>query len=261
MLFIINFFITFLLLEITAKLCKKDTKTFRIVLSSSVGGVYSFILLIDELPAYILIISKAVAAACMLLVAFKFYRVKSFFVALIVFVFTNLLFLGIIIGIYLISGTDLITINNSTVYFNIGARGLLVSAFFAYLISCLIVRIYNRSLSKGEIYTLVIENGNKEVTLFAFADTGNKLKEPFSNSPVIIADKKKIEPIMNEEKIRLIPASTVSGDTFLISFKPDKVTLKASNGKEVIEDVYVALSDEIKNGGFSAIINPEILSV
>jgi hypothetical protein len=29
----------------------------------------------------------------------------------------------------------------------------------------------------------------------------------------------------------------------------------------VIENVYIALSDEIKNENFSAIINPEILSV
>lgn len=219
------------------------------------------ILLLDELPAYILIISKLLAAACMLLIAFRFYRVKSFFIALLVFMFANMLFLGIIIGIYFLSGSELITINNSTVYFNISARGLLISAFAAYLLSCLIVRIYNRSLSKGEIYTITIENENNEVTLFAFADTGNKLKEPFSDSPVIIADKKKVEPILNKDKIRLIPTSTVSGSTFLVSFKPDKVTLKAANGKEVIEDVYIALSDEIKNEGFSAIINPEILSV
>lgn len=219
------------------------------------------ILLLDELPAYILIVSKAAAASCMLLIAFRFYRVKSFVITLFIFIFNNLLFLGIIIGIYFISGSELIAINNSTVYFDISARGLLISAFIAYLLSCIIVRIYNRSLSKGEIYTITIENENNEVTLFAFADTGNKLKEPFSNSPVIIADKEKVEPIVNKDKIRLIPASTVSGCTYLVSFKPDKVTLKASSGKEVIDDVYIALSDEIKNDGFSAVINPEILSV
>lgn len=219
------------------------------------------ILLLDELPVYILLLSKALAAVCILLIAFRFYRARNFFIALVVFLFSNLLFLGIIIGIYLLSGSEFITINNSAVYFDISARGLLISAFFAYLLSCLIVRIYNRSLSKGEIYTLIIENESSEVTLFAFADTGNKLKEPFSNSPVIIADRKKVEPIMNDNKMRLIPTSTVSGNTFLVSFKPDKVTIKASNGKEVIEDVYIALSDEIKNDGFSAIINPEILSV
>ena len=57
-LFIINFFITFLLLEITARLCKKEPRLFRLVLSAAFGGMYSMIILVDNLPWYISLISK-----------------------------------------------------------------------------------------------------------------------------------------------------------------------------------------------------------
>lgn len=260
-LFIINFFITFLMLEITAKLCKKQAKTIRLILASAFGGLYSFIILIKELPSIVTSVSKIASALVIILIAFKFYRVKSMLVTFFVFIAISFGFLGVVLGLFFLTGSSYIAINNSTVYFDISTKQLLLSSLFAYLIACVIVKIYNRSVSKGEIYTLIIQNDGNEVTLFAFSDTGNKLREPFSNSPVIIANRKKLEGIYDEKTLRLIPASTVGSRSVLKAFKPDKVVLKTSKSKEVLENVYVALSDEIKNDSFSAIINPEILSV
>lgn len=86
------------------------------------------IILVDNLPWYISLISKIAACVLIILIAFKFYRVKSFAVALGIFLFSNFLFLGIIVGIYLLSGNHMIAVNNSTVYLNIGAKALLFSA-------------------------------------------------------------------------------------------------------------------------------------
>lgn len=169
--------------------------------------------------------------------------------------------LGIIIGLYFITKSKYIVVNNSVFYFDLSAKGLLVCSFFAYLLSCLIIKIYNRSLSKNEVYKIIIENNSKSVTLFALADTGNKLYEPFSNSPVIIADKNVVESIVCNNTIRVIPASTVNHSSFLPGFKPDKVIVKTAKGDEVIENVYIAMSDNMGKNRFSAVINPEILSV
>lgn len=260
-LFIINFFITFLILQVTSRFAKKEINVLRFVLASAFGGVYSFIIFIDSISPFFVELSKILAGMIIVAIAFKFYRVKNYFKVLLIFLFCNFVFLGIIIGIYFISKSQIIAINNSVIYFNISARGLLIAAFAAYIISCAIVKMYNRKLAKYEIYTLVISNNDKEVSLFAFADTGNKLREPFSDSPVIIADSKKVKPLIENSKTRLIPASTINRNSLLLAFKPEKIILKTAKGKEVIEDVYIALSDEIKSDSFSAILNPEILSV
>lgn len=260
-LFIINFFITFLLLEITARLCKKEPRLFRLVLSAAFGGLYSMIILVDNLPWYISLISKIAACVLIILIAFKFYRVKSFAVALGIFLFSNFLFLGIIVGIYLLSGNQMIAVNNSTVYLNIGAKALLFSAAAAYVIASLVVRIYNKSVSKGDIYSLVIENGGRSVSLFALADTGNKLREPFSDSPVIVVEKEKASCLFENEKARIVPVTSVNKNSYLQAYKPDKITIKTAKGEEVIEKAYIALSDKMKSSGFSAVINPEILSL
>lgn len=222
--------------------------------------MYSFIILAD-IPDYASWLLKPVAAVMILLAAFGFYRLGSFLKSLAVFLFTNFLFLGIIIGIYLLLKTPRIAVNNSTVYFDIGARGLFVCAFFAYVFSCAVVRFYNRSLAKGEIFSLEIIRGERRVTLFALSDTGNRLREPFSGAPVIVASSEKLRDFFCGEAPRLIPASTVNSSGFLKAFRADKIIVSASGKREVIENAYVALSDEMEKRGVSAVINPEIISV
>lgn len=258
-LFIINFFITFLLLRVTSVLSKRNFSVIRAVVASAFGGLYSLIILADNISPVLLTLSKPVAAVVFLLIAFKFYRVRQFVISLFVFLFANFVFLGIIAGIYFLSRSDMIVIHNSIVYFDISARSLLGCAFFAYIFSCVIVRLYNRALSKKEIYTITVEYNSKSVTLFAFADTGNNLTEPFSNAPVIIADREKISQLSRGAKTRIIPISTVNSQSLLTAFKPDRVTVKASGFSEVIDNVYIAMSDDIKEKSFSAIINPKIL--
>ncbi len=244
----------------TARLAKKEAKTGRLVLSSALGGLYSMIILV-EIPPYISFIMKALACSVIILCAFRFYRVKSFLITVFIFLFSNFLFLGIIIGLYLMFKSDLIAVKNGTVYFDIGAKELVFSALFAYIISALIVRIYNRRLSKGELYMLEIENKGKTVSAFALCDSGNKLREPFSNYSVIVVKSEVVSELFDESTMRLIPASTVNSSSYLKAFKPDKIVIKNSNGATVVENAYIALSDEMENDGFSAVLNPEILSV
>ena len=254
-----NFFITFFLLRATAKITKKEAKTRRLIVASVLGGVYALVIL-AELPFWLSSGLKLLVSAVLLLAAFRFDRLGGFFAAWALFYLMNFVFLGVIYGISLLFKTPFIHLSNGTVYLNIGARGLLFSALVAYLGSCLAVRLYNRRLAANEVFTLTVENDGKTVTLFAFTDTGNKLREPFSDAPVIVADSAQLEPLMKPEKTRIIPAKTSAGRGFMLSFKPERVTVQTPRGSEELENVYIALSDEMKNGDFSAVLNPEILS-
>lgn len=249
------------MLQITAKLCKKQINMIRIIISSAAGGIYSMIILLESLPDYIVFATKVFAALIMILIAFKFFRVKSLVQTLGVFIFSSFVLLGVITGILYMTKTPYIAIRNSAVYLDVSSKQLIVCALAAYLLSCIVVRLHNRSVSNKQIYTIEIENEGKSVTLFAFADTGNKLREPFSNYPVIIVRREFVEKIVGDSKLRLIPATTVNNSSMLRAFKPDNIIIKGSKKTEVIENAYVAMSDQINSDSFSAIINPEILSV
>lgn len=256
-LFIINFFITFFLLQLTAKLSKNEDKLWRIILGSLLGGVYSLVILADDLQFFLSIIGKLAAGALIVLVSFKLRGFKNYIKEVFIFFFANLMFVGIMIGTWMIFKPKGVVINNSTVYFNISAKLLLFSALFAYLLSIIIIRIYNNKIAKKELYQAVISKNNKEYKFFAFADSGNNLKEPFSNYPVIIADKKLFDDIETE---RLIPYSTIGGEGVLNAFKPDKTVIITGRGQTELSNVYVALNDNLRKGEYGGILNPKILN-
>lgn len=260
-LFIINFFMTFFLLQITAKLCKNPSPMPRMIIASVIGGLYSMIILLDKLPEIVVLLSKFIAAGIIVLVAFRFSRARLYFISVGIFLFSSFVVLGVVVGIYMLFDIDSIAVNNSAIYFDVSAAGIILAGLVAYILSSIAMRLYNRVLTKRELYTLVIENKGRSVTMLAMLDTGNRLREPFSNTPVIVVKGDLVSDIVGDSKIRYIPASSIGSRTLLTSFKPDRILLKSSKNTEVITNAYVALSYNLNSDGFSAVLNPEILSV
>lgn len=255
-LFVLNFFFTYLLLLLTKLFNRKGTKLWRLLIASALGGVYSLVIFAPKLNFLVTFAGKFTVSVIMVLVAFGFHGIKQFIKNTAIFYFSNLLLLGVVAGIWLILKPNGIAVKNDIIYFDIPASVLLLSGFFAYVTAILIVKIHNSSISKNEIYTLTVCYQGKTVHMYAFADSGNKLREPFSNYPVIIADRDKVPFEAN----RIIPFSTVGGEGSLKAFKPDKVTV-AFDGNEIVTDrIYIAKSD-IKSKEYSAILNPEILKL
>lgn len=257
-LFVVNFFITFLLVLITSKLCKRDEKLWKSVLASFIGALYSLVILFDDLNFLISSLGKLLAACLIILIAFKFRNLKNYIKEVAIFFFANLLFLGIIIGMWFIFKPKGVVINNGAVYFNASAKTLLITALLAYVISVAAIRIYNNKIGKKELYCVTVFKDKREFKFFAFADSGNNLKEPFSDFSVIVADKSLFE---NIECPRIIPFSSIGGEGVLYAFKPDNVKISSSFGECEISDVYIALSDKVKKGEYRGIINPKILNI
>lgn len=255
-LFVLNFFITYLLLMLTKSLIKTMAKTYRMLLGAFIGGLYSLIIFAPSLGVFSTVFGKLLVSFIIVPAAFGFKRLTVFLKTIVCFYFSNLIFLGVILAIWLTAKPGGILINNDTVYFDIPAVALLMLALAAYVISILIIKLYNYTISKKEIYSLTIIKGESEQHLFAFLDSGNKLTEPFSNYPVIIVDESKV----NFKTERLIPYNTVGGEGVLKAFKPDRVII--SNGKKSFESnqVYVAVS-KVESKDFSAILNPQLLNI
>lgn len=255
-LFVVNFFITYLILLFTKVLNRKDEKTYRLLLAAFIGGVYSLVIFADKLHFLVTALGKIAVSALIVFIAFGFGRASLYFKNLLIFYFTNMIFLGVILAVWLIFRPDGIVVHNDSVYFDISAKVLLISAFFAYVISVAIVKIYNRTVSKNEIYSITIFKNAQEWHMFAFLDSGNKLKEPFSDYPVIIVDKDKL----SADTDRVIPFNTVGGGGILNAFRPDKIIISFGNNRIETDKVYIALST-VDSKDFSAIINPEILKL
>ncbi|MDO4365039.1 MAG: sigma-E processing peptidase SpoIIGA [Clostridia bacterium] len=255
----LNFFVSFFLLQITALFSKRKPKLIKIIFSSLIGAVYSLIIFCDDISNVALAFSQLVASVIMVLAAFGFKRFYTFLKQLAVFYFGNFILLGVMMAACYALKLKFIAINNNVLYFDISSSTIIVCAALAYVAACIVIRLYNRTLSKKEVYFLTVENNGTSVDLLAFLDTGNKLREPFSNAPVIIVDSSKISA--DGKNTRLVPVSTVNGVGFLTAFKPDRIILKSAKGEEVIENAYIALSNDVKDENYSAILNYDILSI
>lgn len=225
-------------------------------MASALGGLYSIVIIFEKLNFLVSALGKFIVSMLIVLIAFGFKRAWTYLKNFIVFYFSNVLFLGIIYAVCLYFNPKGVSVKNSSVYFNISAIQLIISAFLAYVVTYVIIKITNRTLAKGEIYSLSIFVDGKEYKFYAFADSGNKLREPFSDYPVIIVDENK----MPNRCERLIPCQTVSGEGMLKAFKPDKVIVASGKNKIEITKVYVALS-KVNSDKFSAILSNEMINI
>lgn len=255
-LYVLNFFITYLLLLLTGLFNRKAKKAWRLAAASCLGGAYSLVIFAPKLNFLVSFLGKLAVSLLLVIIAFGIVSVKQLAKNLAVFYFSNLLLLGIITGLWMLARPQGVAVKNNTVYFDIPAFAMLAAGLCAYVIALVTVKIHNSSISKNEIYSLTIDYLGKSVHLYAFADSGNKLVEPFSGYPVIVADSDKLPFEAN----RIIPYSTVGGEGALKAFKPDRVTISLGKEKIVTNKIYVAKSD-VKGKEYSAILNTDILKL
>lgn len=113
------------------------------------------------------------------------------------------------------------------------------------------VRAVSRTKSrKNAFITLIL--GDRSITAKALCDSGNLLRDPISQAPVITVSKSLLYPLLGKErtdcltdggrdmeklslKIRVIPMKTTTHSTLCTAFLPDSVIISDMNGhkKEV----------------------------
>lgn len=183
MLVIVNFFITFLLLLACSKLCKEQAKTARLVLAAFIGGAYSLVLLFDKLAFAVSLLGKVSAACVIVFAAFGKRPFWLFIKNVAVFMFVNFVFLGVIIGGWMIFKPTGVVINNSTVYFDVSVKILLASAAAAYAATVLIIRLYNRRISKTSSMIFPWKNAAKNIAFSLLRTAVIILKSPLPIHP------------------------------------------------------------------------------
>lgn len=154
-----------------------------------------------------------------------------------------------------------------------------------------ILKFYQKRINKENFLTsIAIGLKDKEVNLVALIDTGNSLKEPISQKPVIIAEYSALETILpqsikniylnNEEldlniigkimeeigddiRLRLIPFKSIGNDSgILVGFKPDiiKIYLEDEVKKLADETIVAIYNDKLAaDEEYSGLLHPEIL--
>lgn len=240
---VLNTLVNYFILLGVRKMTRSYTKRWRLVLGALFGGVSSVLIFIENL-GIIMTLLKIVLAVMMIVITFGIKPYKRFFKRVILLFAITFIFGGIALAVYMFFDKDILIYSNGIIYFDIDMTFLTLISVISYIVITLVTKITEKKASKSREYIVTLKNNDTTITCSGFMDTGNSLREPFSGYPVIMVDKDIFNKMFTDEKVRYIPVSTVSGESLIKAFRPEKFTIdNFSTNKIYIGESLTPLDD------------------
>ncbi len=276
-LILINLFVTYFLLLSTQKLLHIRSSYKRLIFSASIGGIYSLVILWENLPPILLNILKLFVAFVLVFISFGKNSFSKLFKYTLVFYIINFIYAGFMFAIWYLFAPVGMVYQNGVVYFHISAIILAGSTICAYLIIQALSFLLHKHVPQNQIIEVTIECDGKKVLVNAFIDTGNKLTDILTGLPVVICQFDQIkelfpteihtalttcslETIQNtiwQKRLRLLPISAVTGQSMIPAFHPPEFCLQNNIRKDVIIGI---TNQTISQDDFGAIISSDLVS-
>ncbi|MCD8108039.1 MAG: sigma-E processing peptidase SpoIIGA [Oscillospiraceae bacterium] len=251
---IVNAYITWLTLSLTAKLSHQYSHPMRMVAGAFIGGFSALIIILPECVAVFFL--KILSFIIIIIVAFlrKGMSKARLFILCFEFLGVNVIFGGAVYLIQTLMGADIIYINNASFYFDISLGTLIFFTAVIYVMTVIISGILERKADRNHSYRVMFASGGNRYSFDGVADTGNTVTDLFSGKPVIICTGLSEKPAM--ERFSAVPYSTIDGEGLLYAFSPDELFIEDETGAKKSVNALLAFTD---SGERRAVFNPAIL--
>ena len=288
--FLENLVMNSIILVASGIILKKKMKWIRIILASSLGAIYTIIGYISVLEIYSNLILKVILSILIIYIAFNPQTVKQLWKDLLIFYLTSFVFGGVAFAlIYVVKPQDIL-MKNGLFLGTYPLKTVLLAAIVAFIIIIAAFAIVKTKFSKKDMFCDVeVELNNKIIKTRAMIDTGNLLKEPITNTPVIVLEHtllyecvpKEIldnlesilggelvkipEEVRNEyiSKLKLIPfASLGKQNGMLVGIKADSLKIIQDDQEKENKNVIVGIYNKslTKRGEYRALIGMDLVS-
>ena len=286
-----NFIINFIILYVVGRITRTKIYKLRLFISAIIGTIYTLIVYYPSMEFMGKFLIKFFISILMVILAYNPENLSQFIKQFSGFYLVSFMFAGAIMGIFYILNNNYYLINFSFSNFRELSRYLIIGIILATILLFSIFKYYQKRLSRENYLTsIAIGLKDKEVNFIALIDTGNSLKEPITQKPVIIAEYLALEKILPESirdmylankeldlniiakvmeeigddiKLRLIPFKSIGNDSgILMGFKPDTIKIYLEDEiKRPNTDTIVAIyNDKLAvDEGYSGLLHPEIL--
>lgn len=195
-----NFIMNYIIIFSTAIISKSKINYTKIALASSIAGLYSIFNYLWNLENVESLLIKFLISILIILIAFDSHKVKIIVKQLILFYLVSFTFGGIsFMLLFLINPTNIVFENGllvGTYPIKVtivgGILGFVVIAIVSYIIR-------DRLKTKSMLCDLEIFYKGKYRKIKTMIDTGNLLKEPISQTDVIIVEKNSLRGIISDD--------------------------------------------------------------
>lgn len=298
--FLENILMNYIILYATGFVQKKSMKNIRIIIASTIGALYAIITYTNLIPIYTTFFMKLLLSVIIVYIAFENQTFKGLMKNLLLFYLSSFVIGGCAIAmLYMISPQNVI-VRNGVFVGTYPMKVTLIAGIVGFTIVQISFSLNKRQIKQKDlICDLEIGINKKIVTVKAYMDSGNVLRDPLTRDPVIIVEKSKLEKVIdlnklriyasdkkannideyNEEsrlnnykykqntrggedqlKIRLIPFKSIgSQNGMLIGIKPEYI--KINYNEKIIQkrNIIIGLYDKKISKNYQALIGLEIL--
>ena len=187
--FLENIVINYIILYVTGIISKVQIKQNRLFLGALIGAIYSVIYYLFKLKIYSSFIVKIFLSIVIIYVAFNSNNFKDLLKKVLLFYLTSFVFGGAAIAIIYMVNSQNITIQNGVLVGSYTLKTVLIGIVVAYFTIIFAFKIIKTKISKKDlICEIEVTLNNKKIRTIALIDTGNMLKEPITNWPVIVME-------------------------------------------------------------------------
>jgi len=285
-----NLIMNYLILWSTARLTRYNYSKVKLMIAAFLGALYA---VLSYLPEYNYLFSFFMKILFSILIVIVAYTPAYFHLLLKltgIFYVISFVFGGAAFGLfYFINGLNL-TSNGISFIKDFPVKILAVAVILAYVtIKYSWDYVQHRIKREKLIVRVEMSFDNRKLCIDALIDTGNSLKDPITNAPVMITDYNMIRELLPHDiqkifercaeselnaiaeimstskwstRFRLIPFRSLGRENgMLIGFRPDVLTIFDSGRGIHLNNIVIAIYRKklSKDGEYSALIHPEML--
>lgn len=283
---LMNYIILFATLIIVK--AKNRRQQIRLILSSTIGSIYSIIVYLKILPIYSTIIAKIILSIVMIYVAFNPMNIKQLLKQLLTFYLISFIFGGCTFAFIYFIKPEKVMMNNGVFVGMYPIKVTLIAGIIAFVITQVAFKFNKTKLdTTNTLFSIKAYYEEKCLKLKALLDSGNMLKEPISGMPVIIAEREALYSIIPKEifnniegviggdktknnkevqkhlaKVRMVPFMSIGKENgMLLGIRMDKVKIETENINMEKQNVIIGVYNNklTKDNKYNALIGLNLL--
>ena len=284
-----NLIMNYIILFATSIILKNNSKFWRLLSASLIGAIYTVISYISNLKIYSSMILKLILSIIIVYVAFNPQNIRKMWKSLLIFYLTSLVFGGAAFALIYIVKPQETFLKNGLFLGTYSLKTILLSGIVAFFIVITAFTVVKNKISKRDMFcNIKVKLNGKEIETKAMLDTGNMLKEPITNIPVIVVEHtllyecvpkqilNNIEEILGGDfskipdeikkkymtKLKFIPFSSLGKQNgMLLGIKPEYVVIKDENDEEKkLNEIIIGIYNKslTKRGEYRALMGIEL---
>lgn len=287
--FLENLILNVIILYATSLIAKINLKIIRTLISASIGSIYAIMYYIFQIGLYSNIIFKFVLSVIMIYVAFNPKEFKTLLKVLILFYLTSFVFGGASLSVIYLVNAQKINIQNGMIIGKYTMNTIFTGIIIAFIVIVIAFKIIKSKISKNDLFCDIrFKINNKEIKTKAMLDTGNLLKEPITNIPVVVAEHKLLYNVIPNEildnienilggdlenisdevknnyisKLKVIPFTSLGKQNgMLLGIKADELIVEEMNSEKKIDKVIIGIYNKelSKKRTYSALIGIDVI--